>query len=606
MTAAAATAGLASRLPGAPARWRAVGARLGRLTDDERTLASGAPAVWLHAASVGELNAARPLLRRLRERFAERLCVVSTLSLTGLELARSSPEAHLALLLPLDAPGTVRRLLAHFQLEAFFFTETEIWPTLLAELAARGVPTFMVSGRVGPGTMRHARWLRPLYRQALTCVDCCMQSEEDARRILALGADPRRVQVAGSLKFDAAAAEPPPDVLRLAAALGTRRMIVAGSTHAGEDEMVLEAFRRVLAGRADLTLLHDPRHPERLAAVADQVRAGGFSLARYSELATLEEGRVPAVILLDVVGPLAHCYALGVIAFVGGSLVPVGGHNVIEPARAGRPVLVGPHTEHAADTVERLVAGGAALRVGSAERLAWALAGLPDEPGAQADLGPPARGAGRGVVIVGEKGRPLVGPEEGGDEAVLLARRFAGPVVSGERRAEAAAVACARFALDALVLDDGFQHRALARDADLVLVSEETARAWPLPAGPLREPARGLARARALLTLEGVRDAPPGIPLFRGRLVATALVRVGADRSWREEPLAALRGARVTAVAGVARPERVLATLAEAGARVEHVLRFPDHHLYRAADARRIAAVGDGLVVTTEKDLVKP
>src|SRR5439155_1304577 len=124
--------------------------------------------------------------------------------------------------------------------------------------------------------------------------------------------------------------------------------------------------------------------------------------------------------------------------------------------------------------------------------------------------------------------------------------------------------ALADGALDALVLDDGFQHRALARDADLVLVSEETARAWPLPAGPLREPARGLARARALLTLEGARDAPPGIPLFRGRLVATALVRVAADRSWREEPLAALRGARVTAVAGVARPERVLATLAEA------------------------------------------
>src|SRR5437879_11433393 len=105
MTAAAATAGLASRLPGAPARWRALGARLGRLTDDERTLASGAPAVWLHAASVGELNAARPLLRRLRERFAERLCVVSTLSLTGLELARSSPEAHLALLLPSTRPA---------------------------------------------------------------------------------------------------------------------------------------------------------------------------------------------------------------------------------------------------------------------------------------------------------------------------------------------------------------------------------------------------------------------------------------------------------------------------------------------------------------------
>ena len=401
MTAATAAAGLASRLPGAPARWQALGARLGRLSDDERALASGAPAVWLHAASVGELNAARPLLRRLRERFAERLCVVSTLTRTGLELARQSPEAQLALLLPLDAPGTVRRLLAHFQLEAFLFTETEIWPTLLAELAARGVPTFMVSGRLGPGTMRHARWLRPLYRHALAGVDCCMQSEEDAQRILALGADPRRVQVAGSLKFDGAAADPPPDVLRLAAALGARRMIVAGSTHAGEDEMVLEAFRRVLAGRADLTLLLAPRHPERLAAVADLVRAAGFPLARYSELATLEEGQAPAVILLDVVGPLAHCYALGVIAFVGGSLVPVGGHNVLEPARAGRPVLVGPHTEHAADTVERLVAGGAALRVGSAESLAWALAGLLDEPVRMADMGRRARAlveGGQGAV----------------------------------------------------------------------------------------------------------------------------------------------------------------------------------------------------------------
>jgi 3-deoxy-D-manno-octulosonic-acid transferase len=401
MTTAAAAAGLASRLPGTSARWRALGARLGRLTDDERTLASGAPAVWLHAASVGELNAARPLLRRLRERFAERLCVVSTLSLTGLELARSTPEAHLALLLPLDAPGTVRRLLAHFQLEAFCFTETEIWPTLLAELAARGVPTFMVSGRVGSGTMRHARWLRPLYRHALAGVDCCMQSEEDAQRILALGADPRRVQVAGSLKFDGAAADPPPDVLRLGAALGARRMIVAGSTHQGEDEIVLEAFRRVLAGRADLTLLLAPRHPERLAAVADLVRAAGFSLARYSELATAEEGQAPAVILLDVVGPLAHCYALGVIAFVGGSLVPVGGHNVLEPARAGRPVLVGPHTEHAADTVERLIAGGAALRVSSAESLAWALAGLLDEPARMADMGRRARAlleGGQGAV----------------------------------------------------------------------------------------------------------------------------------------------------------------------------------------------------------------
>ena len=212
----------------------------------------------------------------------------------------------------------------------------------------------------------------------------------------------------------------------------------------------------------------------------------------------------------------------------------------------------------------------------------------------------------RGVVIVGEGGRPLVGPEEGGDEAVMLARRFAGPVVTGERRGAAAALACGRFALDAVVLDDGFQHRALARDADLVLVSEGTAQAWPLPAGPLREPVRALERARALLALDGAVCPAGGIPLFRGRLVARGLVRAAADGTWREEPLGGLRGVRVIAVAGVARPERFLATLAEAGARVDRVLHFPDHHLYRPADARRIAAAaGGGPVVTTEKDLVK-
>jgi tetraacyldisaccharide 4'-kinase len=214
----------------------------------------------------------------------------------------------------------------------------------------------------------------------------------------------------------------------------------------------------------------------------------------------------------------------------------------------------------------------------------------------------------RGVVVVGEGGRPLVAPEEGGDEAVMLARRFRGPVVTGERRAEAAAAACARFALDTIVLDDGFQHRALARDADLVLLAEDGS-PWPLPAGPLREPSRALGRARALLAIGGQAAPPalpPGVPLFRGRLCPTALVRVADDGAWVEEPLEALGGRGVVAVAGVARPERFLASLAAAGAVVHELIRFPDHHAYSAADNARIAAAaGERLVVTTEKDLVK-
>jgi len=289
-------------------------------------------------------------------------------------------------------------------LEAFLFTETEIWPTCLTELAAAGIPAFMVSGRVSRRTAARGRLLRPLYRRALGAVTCCMQTDEDAVRIIALGADPRWVRVAGSLKFDGAVAAPPADVVRLESALGGRRLVVAGSTHEGEDEIVLAAFARVAPGHPELVLLLAPRHPERFAAVAERVRASGFPLLRYTEIAA-STGTVDvpagAVVLLDAVGPLAHCYALGVVAFVGGSLVPVGGHNVLEPARAARPVLVGPHTESAADVVDRLVAGGGALRVSSAESLTWALAGLLGEPERALDMGRRARAlveGGQGAV----------------------------------------------------------------------------------------------------------------------------------------------------------------------------------------------------------------
>lgn len=219
-----------------------------------------------------------------------------------------------------------------------------------------------------------------------------------------------------------------------------------------------------------------------------------------------------------------------------------------------------------------------------------------------------ARGYGKqrpGVVVVGEAGRPLVGPEEGGDEAVMLAHRFAGPVVTGERRAAAARLACVRFGVDTIVLDDGFQHRGLARDADLVLASGELADAWTLPAGPLREPVAALARARALLVLESGTRPPGTLAVFRAHLAPVALVRAAAG-AWLAEDLSALRGAAVTAVAGVARPERFVAALTAAGAEVRRLLRFPDHHRYGPRDAAAVAAAArEGPVLTTEKDLVK-
>lgn len=214
-----------------------------------------------------------------------------------------------------------------------------------------------------------------------------------------------------------------------------------------------------------------------------------------------------------------------------------------------------------------------------------------------------------GVVVVGVDGAPLVSPDDGGDEAVMLARRFHGPVLTGERRADAANEACARFGVDTIVLDDGFQHRALGRDADLVLLTDDPAARRLLPAGSRREPVAALRRARAALVVGdgavGWPALPPGVPGFRGRVQAESVVRADAG-GWREEALATLAGAAVVAVAGVARPERFVATLEHCGARVTGRLVFPDHHAYGAADVAAIArAARGGTLVTTEKDLVK-
>lgn len=211
-----------------------------------------------------------------------------------------------------------------------------------------------------------------------------------------------------------------------------------------------------------------------------------------------------------------------------------------------------------------------------------------------------------GVVIVGTDGTPLVAPEEGGDEAVMLAHRFAGPVVTGERRAEAAAAAVAQFGLDVVVLDDGFQHRALHRDADLVLVSDDPAAGRLLPAGSRREPLGSLARARAVLAVgDGAPATPSSLPRFQARIEATALVQA-TEAGWRTAPVSALDGARVIAVSGVARPERFAALLARCGAQVRRHIVFPDHHTYASVDvAALVAASAEGVLVTTEKDLVK-
>ncbi|MBI3768023.1 MAG: 3-deoxy-D-manno-octulosonic acid transferase [Deltaproteobacteria bacterium] len=355
-------------------RWRlGLRERLGGVPATE----PGRPAIWIHGASVGEVTALAPIVRNLRRELPSHRLVVSTLTLGGRDAAAARlPEADARILFPLDAPWIVRRALAAVTPCLVLFSETELWPNFLDALATRGIPAIMVSGRVSARAFeRYRRW-RTLFAPALAGVRVfCVQSLESARRLVALGAPPSRIVVTGSVKaaaLDGAAATDRLSLMRLGAA--SVPVLVAGSTHAGEEEAVLAAFDRVRAVAPSARLVLAPRKPERFEEVAALLRARGARFVRRSELVAGASWPVTApVVLLDSLGELAALYPGARAAFVGGTLVPVGGHNVLEPAAAGVPVVFGPHTEHAGGAAARLVAAGGAVEVGDADALARVL-----------------------------------------------------------------------------------------------------------------------------------------------------------------------------------------------------------------------------------------
>jgi 3-deoxy-D-manno-octulosonic-acid transferase len=255
----------------------------------------------------------------------------------------------------------------------------------------------MINGRISPRSFRRYRLVQPFFRHVLQGIDLfCMQSAADAERILALGAPPERVRVVGNLKFDAT---PPSDASFLAEQWrrelrieSGRPVVVAGSTHAGEEEALLRAFIRLRHEFPSLLLILAPRHPDRLAGVEALIAGNGLTAVRRSELAGTRDGE-RQIVLLDTIGELSALYAVGSVTFIGGSLVPRGGHNLLEPALYGRPVLFGPHMENFAEASAYFVECGAALQVKDAKELAESLAGLLRDPGRRDRMGKAALGA---------------------------------------------------------------------------------------------------------------------------------------------------------------------------------------------------------------------
>jgi 3-deoxy-D-manno-octulosonic-acid transferase len=353
------------------------------------------PRCWVHAVSVGESAAAVPLVEAIHRRWPELGIVVSTITPTGARIVEdrlAGTAVHRYF--PLDLPGPVRRALEAARPRFFIAIETELWPNFLRGLARRRTPAMIANGRISDRSFRRYLRVRWLMRRVLADVSVfAMQSEEDARRIVALGAPVERVVVTGNLKSDLVPEADGADTI-WRERLGLRptdRLWIAGSTHRGEEAIVLDAFLRARVRCPDLALLLAPRHPERAGEVEDLVRERGLAPARRSRL---PEGRAPgSVVILDTVGELAALYALAEVVFVGGSLVPVGGHNVLEPAMRGKPVLYGPHTSNFREGALLLERSGGGLVVEDAQELQRELSRLLEDRDLARRTGEAARSA---------------------------------------------------------------------------------------------------------------------------------------------------------------------------------------------------------------------
>lgn len=338
--------------------------------------------VWIHAASVGEVQIAAVLVKGLRERLPTLPVLVTAFTATGIGRAGALGPSVATRCLPYDLPGSVRRFLDRTQPRLAVMLETELWPTFYRQCRLRAVPLIIASARLSRRSTRRYRLLGALLREALAAATVAAQSEADAQRFLSIGAALERTHVIGNLKFDFT---PPADIAArgqgLRARYGAHRPLwVAGSTHEGEDQAVLEAHRRVREHHPHALLVLAPRHPNRFAEVAALLKSRGVGFLRHSQ-AGASGPAAPEVLLLDTLGELLDFYAAADAAFVGGSLVPVGGHNLLEPASLGVPVLSGPHQFNSPQIARLLSERGGMVLVHSAADLAAHLsAWLGDEP----------------------------------------------------------------------------------------------------------------------------------------------------------------------------------------------------------------------------------
>ncbi len=353
--------------------------------------------IWVHAASVGEVICSIPLIKRIKKNFPQSEIVITTMTRTGHETARTQiSEANAVLLFPIDHPLFLRRTIAKIRPGLLLIAETEIWPNLLMSCGKKGIPIVLFNGRISEKSFRRYLLFKFFFKDCLRQISLfLMQTEEDRDRMIKIGAAIDKMRVVGNLKFD----QPFPSFTPLqtpAKSLhlrGKETLLIAGSTHSGEEEILIKLFKDLREIDSHLVLLLAPRHLDRLEEVERVLKKESILWRRKTLLSSDQERSngeqkdLPEVILLDTMGELMNLYSLGTLIFIGGTLVPVGGHNPIEPLFFKKCVLFGPHMFHFQEISRQLVEAGGAIQVRSSEDLASRLKRLLSDERSRKEVG---------------------------------------------------------------------------------------------------------------------------------------------------------------------------------------------------------------------------
>ena len=352
--------------------------------------------IWVHAASVGEVFCSIPLLKKIKKEFPHLKIILTTMTSTGNETAKTYlPEADQVLFLPIDHPFIIRRTIEKIQPNLLLIAETELWPNLLRSCGKKGIPIVLFNGRISQKSFQRYLLFKFFFKECLKHVSLfLMQTEEDRIRIIEMGGESQKTRVVGNLKFDQTfpsfTQETMVEIAKILGLQGKENIFIAGSTHSGEEEILVNLYKEIKKMDPHLVLILAPRHLERLEEVERVLKKESLSWLRRTSLplgAGQSDQEQPDVILLDTMGELMGIYSLGTVVFVGGSLVPVGGHNPLEPLFFKKCVLFGPYMFNFSEISSRLIEAGGAIQVSGKEDLFSQMKRLLFDEGARKGVG---------------------------------------------------------------------------------------------------------------------------------------------------------------------------------------------------------------------------